>query len=173
MFTLLALALGGLSVKSASIFVAFGALVFGMAWITDEPFVKLFQTLGLIGTTGGVVQTRRVVAKTADYTVTAADFLDQVYFTTRGAGGAVNFTLPLVSAQLAGKSVTFKNLVDQNMTVTSNPADTLIVDGDLTADSLATSTASHKIGGEIEVFCDGTAFIASGKNVGVTYTVAT
>lgn len=145
----------------------------GMSWLTSEPLVTYLQSIGVLGSTGGVVTVRRVVAKTADYTVTAADFRDQVFFTTRGAVGAVNFTLPVVSAQLAGLMVTFKNAVDQNMTVTSNPADTLITDGDLQADSIAASTASHKICAEIEVFCDGTAFYASGKNVGATYTIAT
>ena len=170
----LLLALGIASGKAGLVaLTALGVGLLGMSWLTDEPFVKLFQTLGILGTTGGIVQRRRVVAKTADYTVVAADVIDQVYFTTRGAAGAVNFTLPVVNPAWAGLSVTYKNAVDQNMTVTGNPADTIIVDGDTQADSLAASTASHKIGAEIEAFCDGTSWFVSGKNVGVTYTVAT
>jgi hypothetical protein len=150
-----------------------GGLMFGMAWAAGEPTILYLISVGLVHATSNLLNPIRYnVAKTADYVVTGLEPCGTV-FTTRGAGGAVNFTLPAPSAQLAGWWCEFLNLVDQNMTVTAATADTLVTDGDLTADSIAVSTASHKIGGRIRAYCDGTAFIASGENVGATYTIAT
>lgn len=149
-------------------------VIVGMTWLTDDVLVlKLLASRGLADSTYGVLTPKHaVIAKTADYTVLGTEPCGTT-FTTRGAGAAVNFTLPAPKPQSAGLWYEFLNLVDQNMTVTAGTADTLIVDGDLTADSLAVSTASHKIGAVIRVFCDGTAWIANGQNVGATFTVAT
>lgn len=87
---------------------------------------------------------RRTMPKTADYTVTAADHATK--FTTAGASGAVIFTLPAIAC---GLMYEFKNLVDQNMTVASAEGDNVIVDNDTSADSVAFSTTSHKIGGHV------------------------
>ena len=87
-----------------------------------------------------------VVAKTADYTVVAAD--NNKIFTTRGAAGAVNFTLPALAR---GLRFTFFNEAGQNMTVTAGTADTMVVFNDLAADSIAFSTAAELIGGAITV----------------------
>lgn len=92
---------------------------------------------------------KTVVAKTADYTVTAAD--NDTIFTTRGAGAAVNFTLPTLAR---GLHFQFVNEADQNLTVTAAAADTMVVFNDLAADSIAFSTTSEKIGGWIEVFAN-------------------
>lgn len=83
----------------------------------------------------------RVVNKAVDYTVTAAD--NDTLFT---ASAAVNFTLPTLAA---GLNFSFYNLADSNMTVTAATSDTIITDGDAAADSVAFSTASHKIGGGV------------------------
>lgn len=101
-----------------------------------------------------------VKAKTADYTVTEQDL--GTIFTTRGAAGAVNFTLPAPAAPLAGCWVKFINEADQNMVVTSGTADTLVVFNDLAADSIAFQSASERIGGAIEcvVNDDGTKWLA-------------
>lgn len=113
------------------------------------------------------------IAKTADYTVTAAD--NGSRFSTLGAAGAVNFTLPTTATQ--GLRYEFCAMADQNMTVTSGTADTIITDGDLAADSVAFSTASHKIGGRCIV--EGLGGAGNGKwlltniSVGCTGTVAT
>lgn len=85
-------------------------------------------------------------AKTADYTVVAADH--GTLFTTLGAAGAVNFTLPALATN-AGFCAEFLALADQNMTVTSAEGDNIVWDNDLSADSLAFSTATHKIGGRL------------------------
>lgn len=114
---------------------------------------------------------RLMVAKTADYTVTAAD--SGTIFHTTGATAAVNFTLPAISTGpfyflfIAG--------ADQNLTVTAETADTAVTYNDLTADSVAFSTASEKIGGAIEVYCDGTTLFVLGRPATIyqTITIAT
>jgi len=87
----------------------------------------------------GVSSFRRRVTKAADYTVVAADHGTLFQAIT----GAVNFTLPAIASSL-GFVAEFLNCVDANMTVTS---------ADLSADSVAFSTASHKIGGRVMVEC--------------------
>jgi hypothetical protein len=113
------------------------------------------------------------IAKTADYTVTAADHQNR--FSTLGASGAVIFTLPTTAT--AGLRYEFCAMADQTMTITSGTADSIITDGDLAADSVAYSTASHKIGGRCIV--EGLGGASTGKwlltniAVGCTGTVAT
>jgi hypothetical protein len=47
-----------------------------------------------------------------------------------------------------------------------------VTDGNAAATSLTCSTASHKIGAKVRAEWDGTSWLLSGQNVGVTYTVA-
>ena len=91
-------------------------------------------------------------AKTADYHVTKED--SGTIFHTTGATAAVNFTLPPITDGPCYFS--FVNGADQNLTVTAKAADTAVTYNDLTADSVAFSTSSEKIGGSVDVFCDGT-----------------
>ena len=110
-----------------------------------------------------------VVAKTGDYTVTAAE--SGTIFTTTGATGAVTFTLP---SKAAGLHYWFFNTVDQNMTVAPDAVDTMVTFNDAAADSVAVSTSSEKIGGAFHVFCDGTKWCAMNASGGAnTVTVAT
>lgn len=94
----------------------------------------------------------RIVAKTADYTV--KDTESGTWFTTTGATANVNFTLPAISTGpwifyfIAG--------ADYNLTVTAGTVDTMVTFNDLTADSIALSTSSEKIGGGFVAFSDGT-----------------
>jgi len=111
-----------------------------------------------------------IVAKTTSYTVKPND-LGGTLFTTRGAAGAVTFTLPGPTTVPAGTAFYFANVVDQNMAVTIGSA-TGVADGNATATSLTASTASHKIGALIQAVSDGTQWFLFGQNVGVTYTVA-
>lgn len=99
---------------------------------------------------------RTVTAKTADYTLLSAD--SGGVFTTRGAAGAVIFTLPAVATS-TGFEYTFINSADQNMTVTA-PAGTLVAFNNVGATSIAFSTATEKIGGAVKVVCDGTKWFA-------------
>jgi len=120
---------------------------------------------------------RMIQAKTADYTVKAYE--SGTLFTTRGAGGAVIFTLP--TAATAGLWFGFYNVANQNMTVTAGTADTMVVINDATADSISFQTANLKIGGMFEVFSDGTGWLtrvsvgqtSDGTTSGQLVTVAT
>ena len=91
------------------------------------------------------------------------------YIVNGGAG--TNFTLPAVATS-AGLTYRFLNGVDQTMTVTA-PANTMVVDNDVTATSIAFSTVGEKVGNAVEVFCDGSFWytIVSIANDDVTATV--
>jgi hypothetical protein len=98
---------------------------------------------------------RLMQAKTADYTVKAWE--SGTLFTTRGAAGAVNFTLPATPSQ--GLYYGFYSAANQNLKVTAGTADTMVAINDLAADSVSFETASLKIGGMIEVYGDGTGWL--------------
>jgi len=98
---------------------------------------------------------RNVVAKTEDYTVTEEDH--DTLFTTRGAAGAVNFTLPTTA--LVGLSYSFFAIADQNLVVTGGTADTMVTGDDAGADSVAFSTSTERIGGSFTVYGDGTSWL--------------
>jgi hypothetical protein len=91
------------------------------------------------------------VACTTNTTVTA-DNSGSIY-TTRGASGAVTFTLP---AKEVGLHYTFLNVVDQNMIIATDATNTMITFNDTAADSIAFSTGGNKVGAAAYVFCDGT-----------------
>lgn len=99
----------------------------------------------------------RVVAKTADYTVVLPDD-NGTMFTTRGAAGAIIFTLPAVTAGANGACVWFFNAVAQNMTVAST-ANEMITFNDVDADQVAFSTGSEVIGACVMAVCDGTSWL--------------
>lgn len=120
----------------------------------------------------------RVVAKTADYTVLAAD--NDTIFTNKGASGAVIFTLPTLAR---GLHYRFICEAAQNVTVTAAAADTIVTHNDLAADSVALSTANRQIGGSVEVFANsdatkwlavpGTWNIADDGSTTTKFTIAT
>ena len=123
----------------------------------------------VVGVLSGRVQ--REVAKTADYTIVAAD--NGTLFTNTAAAGAVEFTLPAI---LPGLSFKFKGVVDQNMTVTSAEGDNVVALNDASADSIAFSTSSQKIGSGAVVYSNaaGTKWLVDLANAGVAAaTVAT
>jgi hypothetical protein len=138
-----------------------GQTAWGLSGQTLE-FLAKAQLAGrflLIDEASNVLQNRfggwaDIQAKTADYTVLEAD--NNTIFTTRGAAGAVNFTLPATAKK--GLHYGFYSAANQDMTVTAGTADTMTVINDLTADSIAISTTNLKIGGFVEVFGDGTAW---------------
>ena len=98
---------------------------------------------------------REINAKTADYSGQASDF-DSI-LTTRGAAGAVTFTLP-AAANSKGGIVEFYCVADQNMIVAGQDEEIVSLN-DLTADSVAFQTSSEKIGGGFRAVCDGTSWI--------------
>lgn len=112
----------------------------------SDMFGRFFFDDDFVGNRSNIA---RVIAKTADYTVTATD--NNSIFTNRGASGAVNFTLPTIALGLRYR---FFVEADQNVTVTSATADTLVCFNDAAADSIAFSTTAEKIGGAIEVYAN-------------------
>ena len=100
------------------------------------------------GTAGHVRHTVRTVA--VNTSPVAADS-GSVYIVNGGTG--VTFTLPAVATS-AGLYFKFINGVAQAMTV-DGPANTLVVDNDVTATSIAFSTATEMVGNGVEAYCDG------------------
>lgn len=93
-----------------------------------------------------------ITAKTADYTVTIEE--NGTCFTTVGASGAVNFTLPAISE---GPFIYyFFNAVGQNMVITAETAASAISFNNAAASTLTFSTASNLIGASALALCDGT-----------------
>jgi len=84
---------------------------------------------------------QRPTAKTADYGLTQADIGG--IFTNRGAGGAVNFTLPAPAAALNGAYYDFFVVADQSVTLTA-PSGKLVVFNNAAATSAALSTSSQR-----------------------------
>lgn len=121
---------------------------------------------------------RRVVPKSASYTITPGNDRDDTIFTTRGAAGAVTFTLPPPGRGALGRRYGFRNVVDQNMLVAGAAAGDLVTFNDLAANSVAAQTAGQKIGASMTAECIETVsgtfkWLVTGDTVGVTYTVAT
>jgi len=100
---------------------------------------------------------RRISAKTASYTVQPEDL--GTLFTTRGATGAITFTLPPVADVLAGWWAEFYCAADQDLIITA-PDEKLVAFNDLTADGISFATASEKIGGRVMIVYDGTSYLA-------------
>jgi len=116
---------------------------------------------------------RNVVAKTADYTITAKE--TGTLFTTIGATGGVNFTLP---TNVAGLEFWFMAAVDLELMVTAETADTLITFNDAAADSVAFTTASEHIGSGFIVVGDGDwwhvfTLASNGGSIAASLTIAT
>lgn len=95
-----------------------------------------------------------VEAKTAAYTVKPRDC--GKLFTNRGASAGVTFTLPKISTALKGFVVEFSTVAAQIITITSDPADSLVVTADAAADTVSSIAA---IGTHFRVVCDGTSWI--------------
>lgn len=92
---------------------------------------------------------RQTVAKTANYTVVAGTDNDTV-FTTTGATGEVDFTLPAVAI---GNRFRFVNTVGQTMKVIA-PAGKLVTFNNAAATSVAFSTAGNLIGAVVDIIAD-------------------
>jgi len=112
---------------------------------------------------------RIIVAKTADYTVTAAD--NGTLFTNRGAVAAVNFTLPVTPTK--GLVYYFYAAANQALTVTAGTADTLVAFNDIAADSIAFSTAGEIVGGSVMIVGDGTGWLSFPWTTGLGATAQT
>ena len=98
-----------------------------------------------------------VEIKTADYTITPADFGKT--FTNRGDGGAIVFTLPAVTTAFSGCWVRFFIVADQDFTIAST-ADEMIAFNDVDANAIAFTTNSEQVGSSVLMLCDGTSWLA-------------
>lgn len=99
------------------------------------------------------------------------------YFTTQGTGTDVNFTLPAVSTSAGCEYWFAADGTTYTLTVTSAPADKMVTDGDIAADSAAIATAAKIIGNTFHVWSNGSLWMTCvevGKVVagGVIVTVA-
>ncbi len=117
-------------------------------WVTGTECQVYFQATSLSHVPGNGA----AVAKTANYQCLAADH--GRFFTTLGAAGEVDFTLPAASAALAalGWEATFFNAVDQVMKVIGT-AGQVVTFNNAAATSVALSTAGEKIGGGFRAKC--------------------
>ncbi len=112
-----------------------------------------------------------IVAKTAAYTITAAE--SGTLFTNRGATAAVTFTLPAVTGLPIGTKYSFYGVSAYGYTVASNGSlDNIVSKNDVAADSITATTTSLMISAAVSVIWDGTAWLAKQESVGPTYTVA-
>lgn len=152
---------------------ALGMAALGQDALSDA--VRVLASWGILDINGGVK--RRIVAKTGNYQIlspmvagTAGD-PSGTLFTTRGAGGAVTFTLPAVAANLNGIEYEFDGVANQNIAVAA-AAGTVVTFNNAAATSVTASTAGGKIGAHFHAICDGISWHVIGDAVGVTYTVA-
>jgi hypothetical protein len=102
--------------------------------------------------------TMKIAAKTSSYTVTTSDYGSVL--TTRGASGAITFTLPAAASANSGNWVLFVSVANQNMTI-AGADEGLVCFNDLTADAIAFSTNSEKIGGMFLAISDGTSWLVA------------
>lgn len=141
--------------------------------LTKDDVVKYMAQLGIMDGAGG--DKFSLVTKTADYAVVAPTATggdkSGTIFNTRGAVGAVIFTLPAPSVALKGVNYSFYGVANQTFTVSAG-AGLAVTFNNAAAASVAASTAGGKIGARIDAVCDGTSWFLAGVTVGATYTVA-
>lgn len=89
------------------------------------------------------------VAKTASYTVLAAD--SGTLFTNAGASGAITFTLPTRAANL---QYWFYVVAEQNVTISSAAGSDIVAHGNATASNIIFNVPGHRIGAKISVSCN-------------------
>jgi DNA-binding beta-propeller fold protein YncE len=98
----------------------------------------------------------RVEAKAASYGVLVRD--SGTVFTTRGATGAIVFTLPAL-ADSPNCHYWFCAIPDETMTIASAEGNNMIASGDVAASSVAYDSANEIIGGVFYVVNDGTQWL--------------
>jgi hypothetical protein len=113
----------------------------------DVSPVILPPTINGLGAAAPIIE-----VKTASFTVTKAD--SGKIFLIVGATAAVVVTLPPIADGPFRCEII--NGSDVDLTVQSAVADTITTFNDVAADSVAFSTSSEKIGGAVDVLCNGT-----------------
>lgn len=150
-------------------------VVFGVAGAeVNSDLIRQLIAWGICDGAGGV-KLRIPVAKVNNYQIlspaTSAGDASGTLFTTRGAAGAVTFTLPAITLALAGVWYEFDGVANQNIGVAA-AAGTVVTFNNAAAASVTASTAGGKIGAHFRAICDGVSWHVIGDTVGVTYTVA-
>lgn len=97
---------------------------------------------------------RPIKALTADTTLSFPGY-NGALITNEGATAAVTITIPAGSEALRGTWFEVYVATDNNIVVATATTDTLAVDGDVSADSIAWSTSSHKVGNSAKFTCLG------------------
>lgn len=120
---------------------------------------------------------KRVVGKSASYTINPNGDRGGTVFTNDGAAGAITFTLPTPNYNALGLEYRVRGVVDQNVGFTGAAAGDILTKNDLAANSVTAQTAGEKIGAELVAICvkvsSGYKWFVAGVAVGHTYTVAT
>jgi hypothetical protein len=122
---------------------------------------------------------RRVVAKTAAYTLNFPFDASGTIFTNRGAGGSVTFTLPSPNRGVMGRWYEFRQHADQTLIVAGATAGDLATTGNAAANNVSFPVGSAKVGRGLMAVCDGTQWLCypigtgSGFSVNGTEVVAT
>lgn len=145
---------------------------------SDSDIVRQLAAFGVLDIQGGVKPA--VQTKTANYQIVApvntAGVItgDQsgTIFNNRGAVGAVTWTLPAITQALAGCVYEFYGVVAAQNTAVAAAAGTICTFNNAAATSVTCSTAGGLIGAHMRAVCDGTRWLVTGDQVGVTYTVA-
>lgn len=159
-------ALGSTSNKFSDVFLASGAVVnfnSGNATLTHSTGALAFNSVPVS------IPVRPTVTSTAtSVTFTSTNYGQEFLWSPSGTATA---TLPANGAA-AGSWFDVYLLTNQTITISSATVDTLITFNDLTADSVAFSTASAKIGGLIRFISNGSFWVATNLS-NHTMTVAT
>ena len=104
---------------------------------------------------GNTMGWQNVVAKTANYTVTASD--NNVIFTNQGATAAVVFTLPTIAKGLRYRFFAESSNASATLEVASATANTMVTFNDDAASSVVFNTANEIVGGALEVVANANA----------------
>jgi hypothetical protein len=101
---------------------------------------------------------RRVLDKTAAYTIVSVTDAAGTIFTNRGAGGSVTITLPAPNAATKGDWYEFRVHANQSLIVASPTAGQIVAPGNAAANNVGFETASAKVGRGLIAECDGTSW---------------
>ena len=123
------------------------------AYTTWDASANALIATGLVTEEG--FKTKIVADATATLTIDATH--SGKLITTRGGSG-MTITLPAVAAGLVGTDVMIVNVSASTLTVQATAGE-MVYFNDLTANSVALSTNSEKIGGGFRCICDGTSWI--------------
>jgi len=119
-------------------------------------YMGLAPGLNAAGQVSGLATLFNVKQITASYTVPITE--SGTIYNTVGGTATCTFTLPAVATS-AGAWWIFHNAVDQTMTITA-PSACMFLDGLTKITNVTFSVASHKAGGAVMVYCDGTNYYA-------------